>query len=330
MSTTVTCPSCHRTFRVGDRFAGRRGRCPDCHAVVTVPDEELAQLDLLPDEPAPVDYHRRRDPPRRPSPRDHLPAWRRVSIGFLVQQGAAVLLLVGLMLLMLGTVALADDPGDFQKEPDTAQMVTASLGMLALFVGSAVQAVGRLISASTPVRAPRVLGILSAVGSILALLGGCLVGFFLVAAGLEEQQGNGGDEALATLGGLALFGWMFLVAASETVHGFAVGSIGRVLRADGARVLGNGLGVFVALAGLLAIFVFCGLAAWVGNNNPQNPDPDPDPDQARALLVWLVGAAALTGLYLMLDVALLQAGRSAVARVAADAADGAGPDDRWD
>jgi hypothetical protein len=327
MPITVTCPNCHRTFRVGDQHAGRRGRCPDCQGVVTVPDEELAQLDLLPDEPAPAAYRRRREPPRRPTPRDHLPAWRRVSIGFLVQQGAAALLFVGLTLLILGTVALADDPGDFQNEPNTAQMVTASLGLLALFVGSAVQAVGRLISASTPVRAPRVLGILSAVGSILALLGGCLVGFFLVAAGVQAQQGNG-DEALDTLGGLALFGWMFLAAAAETLHGFAVGSVGRVLRADGARVLGNGLGVSVALASLLAIFAFCGLAAWVGNNNPQNPEPDPD--QSRALLAWLIGAAALTGLYLILDVVLLQAGRSAVARIAAEAADSAGPDDRWD
>src|SRR4051812_35271124 len=195
MSITVHCPSCHRTFRVGDQFAGRRGRCPDCQAVVTVPDEELARLDPLPDEPAPAPF-RRREPPRRLTPRDHLPAWRRVSIGFLVQQGAAVLLLVGLMLLLLGTVVLAEDPGNFQNEPDTAQMVTASLGMLALFVGSAVQAVGRLISAGTPVRAPRVLGILSAVGSVLSLLGFCLVGFFFVAAGMG--QGNGDDEAIAT------------------------------------------------------------------------------------------------------------------------------------
>src|SRR3954465_1242813 len=144
MSITVHCPSCHRTFRVGDQFAGRRGRCPDCQAVVTVPDEELAPLDPLPDAPAPAAYPRRK-PPRRLTPRDHLPAWRRVSIGFLVQQGAAVLLLAGLMLLLLGTVALADDPGNLQNDPGAAQMVTASLGMLGLFVGSAVQAVGRLI-----------------------------------------------------------------------------------------------------------------------------------------------------------------------------------------
>jgi hypothetical protein len=325
MPITVHCPSCHRTFRVGDRFAGRRGRCPDCQAVVTVPDEELPRFDALPDDAAPTSYRQRREPPRRLTPRDHLPAWRRVSIGFLVQQGADVLLLVGLTLLLLGTIVLAEDPGNFQNEPDTAQMVTASLGMLALFVGSAVQAVGRLISAGTPVRAPRVLGILSAGGSVLSLLGFCLVGFLFVAAGMG--QGNGDDEAIATLGGLALFGWMFLVAAAETLHGFAVGGVGRVLRADGARVLGNGLGVFVAIASLLAIFVFCGLAAWVGNNNPQNPDPTEE--QSRALVAWLVGAGVLAGLYLMLDVVLLQQGRSAVARIAADLDDGTRPDDRW-
>ena len=86
--------------------------------------------------------------------------------------------------------------------------------------------------------------------------------------------------------------------------------------------------MFVAIASLLALFVFCGLAVWVGNNNPQNPDPTEE--QSRALVAWLVGAAVLSGLYLMLDVVLLQQGRSAVARIAADPDDGARPDDRWD
>jgi hypothetical protein len=327
MPIPVTCPTCHRTFRVPDRFAGRRGLCPDCKNVVAVPDEELVQLDAWPDDPEPEDRRPRRQRRSRPSARDHLPAWRRVAAGYLVQQAASALLLIGLAMVVAGMVALADDPGDLQQEPNTAQVVVASIGMLALFIGFAVQAVGRLVSAATPVRAPRALGILSAGSSILALLGSCLLGFFMIAVAMAQEQGNP-DEALATLAGLCLFGWMFLVAVGETLHGFAVGAVGRVLRADPARILGNGLGVFVAVVSLLSIFVFCGLAAWVGNNNPQNPDPDHG--QSTALVIWLIGTGIFTGLYLMLDLVLLYQGRSAVARIAAEAADDAQADEDWD
>lgn len=327
MPIPVTCPTCHRTFRVPDRFAGRRGLCPDCQSIVAVPDEELVQLDAFSDEPDPLPRRRRRERPRRPDPRDHLPAWRRVATGYLVQQAAAALLWIGLALLVLGMVALADDPGNFQNEPTTPQVVAASLGMLALFIGFAVQAIGRLISAATPVRAPRGLGILSAIASALVLLGSCLVGFLMIGVAVAQEQGNP-DEALATLGGLSVFGWMFLVAAGETMHGFAVGAVGRVLRSNGARVMGNGLGVFVGLVSLLSIFVFCGLAVWVGNNNPQNPDPDHA--QSTALFAWMIGTGVVSALYLMLDLVLLQQGRSAVARIVAEAADDARRDEDWD
>jgi hypothetical protein len=329
MPITVTCPNCHRTFRVGDHFAGRRGLCPDCNAVVVVPDRDPDPPDPPPDDPVPDPRRRRRDPPRRPSPRDHLPAWRRVAVGFLVQQAAAVLLLLGLALLLAGAVLLADDPGDLRAEPNTAQVVSAGLGALALLLGFVGQTVGRLVSAATPVRAPRALAILSAVAGAVQVVGFCLVGFLVTALQIEADEGNAPNPGVEALAGLCLFGWMFAVAAGESIHGFAVGSVGRVLRADGARALGNGLGVLAAVAGLLAIFVFCGLSLWIGNNNPQ--DPDPTQEQAAAVFAWAIGVGVVLGLYWSLDLLLLQLGRSAVARVAAaDADDRAGFDDRWD
>jgi hypothetical protein len=252
-----------------------------------------------------------------------------VSAGFLVQQVAAVVLLFALALLLAGAVLLADDPGDLRAEPNDTQAAAAGIGLVVLFTGFVTQVIGRLVAASTPVRAPRALGILAAVGSVLQLLGACLVGFFFGALEVEAQNGNPPDPALEALAGLCLFGWMFVVAAGESVHGFAVGSVGRVLRADGARVMGNGLGVLAAVAGLLAIFVFCGLSFWIGNNNPQNPEPDQE--QAAAVLAWAIGVGVLMGLYWGLDIVLLQLGRSAIARTAAEDADErSGFDDRRD
>lgn len=331
MSIPVTCPNCARMFRVLDRFAGRRGICPDCHAVVTVPIPDPASLDPLRDDwhQEDDDRPRRRRRLRRPEPRDDLPVWRRVSAGFLVQQGATVLLILGLVLTLFGTVLLAENPGDWNAEPNTAQVVTACLGMLAVFVGFGAQSVGRLMSAGTPVQAPRVLGYMSAIASVLAVFGCCLLGCLMGAVAAEQEQGGAPDEAVATLAGLSLFAWMFLVAGGECLHGFAVGSVGRVLRADGARFLGNGLGIFVGGAGLLAVFVFCGLCAWVGNNGPA---AEPTQEQTAALIGWSVGAGVLTALYLLLDLVLLFQGRAAIARIAADgdADDRHNPDDRWD
>ena len=327
MPLTVTCPSCHRTFRVGDQFAGRRGLCPDCGAVVTVPDLAPPQLDPWPDEPTPEPRRRRRESPRRPTSRDHLPAWRRVSVGFLIQQVAAVLLLIGLILAVAGVLLLADDPGDLKAEPNEAQGLAALLGFLVLSLGFVVQMIGRMLSAAAPAGPPRVLGTLSAVAGVVQFLGFCLSGLLLGVAEVQAQQGNPADPALETLGGLCLFGWMFVVVGGESLHGFAVGAVGRALRADGARVLGTGLGLFAAFMGLAAVFVFCGLAAWVGNNNPQNPEPDAE--QSRALLAWLVGVGLLCATYWGLDLILLQLGRSAVARNVGEA-DRSGPADRWD
>jgi hypothetical protein len=251
-----------------------------------------------------------------------------VSVGFLVQQLATVLVLLGLAAVVAAATVLAADPGNLQGEPNEAQVIFGSLGLLALFVGFVGQAIGRIVSASTPVRAPRALGILSAVACIAQILGFCLTGVFFGIMEVEAEQGNPADPVLEMLGGLCLIGWMFVAVGGESVHGFAVGSVGRVLRAGGARALGNGLGIFVAVLGLLTLFVFCGLSAWVGNNNPQNPAPDAQ--QSAALLVWMIGTGVLAGAYWLLDVVLLQLGRSAVARIAAEADERDDHDDRWD
>ena len=328
MPITVTCPSCHRTFRVGDHVAGRRGLCPDCNAVVSVPELETDQLDSLPDEDDVESRPAPRRSPHRPSPRDHLPAWRRVSVGFLIQQLSALVLLLGLGLLVTARILLADDPGDLNAEPTTPQMVTAGVGAFALLIGFVGQAVGRIVSASTPVRAPRALGVLSAVASVIQVLGFCLIGGLVIVVTIEAEQGNAPNPGVEAMGGLCVLGWMFLVVGGESLHGFAVAGVAKVLRADGARMLGNGLGVMVAIAGLVALFFFCGLAMWVGQNNPQNPEPDQE--QTTALLIWMVGIGIAIGFYWFLDLVLLQRGRSAVAQIGPDVDDRSEPSDRWD
>src|SRR5437870_4698275 len=117
MPIRVTCPACRRTFRVADEYAGRRGRCAHCEEPVRVPDEDLPLLEALPsgqDDPDDDDWPRARDrePAARPSPRDHLPAWRRVSLGFLIQQAGAGLNLLALALVLSAATVLAEDPGD--------------------------------------------------------------------------------------------------------------------------------------------------------------------------------------------------------------------------
>ncbi|OHB80409.1 MAG: hypothetical protein A2V98_19715 [Planctomycetes bacterium RBG_16_64_12] len=43
MAIRVTCPGCHKRFRVSDQFAGKSGPCPQCKAIIRVPtkDEEV-------------------------------------------------------------------------------------------------------------------------------------------------------------------------------------------------------------------------------------------------------------------------------------------------
>lgn len=323
MPIPVTCPTCQRTFRVGDRFAGRRGLCPGCRSVVEVPGEDLEPLSAVDDEwdDGPRPWRPRREPERRPSPRDHLLAWRRVGLGFLIQQVAVALNLLALALTVAATVALPDDPLDFDRQASPAEVVAWAIAACAGFFGLALQLVGRFVSAPTPVRAPRAVGWFSAIMTGLQFPAGCMLGLFAAIVGADQQQqaggGNGGgpDPALTMLVGLGVFGWLALLAVAEACHGFAVGSVGRVLRADAVRTLGRGLGVYVLVAGFLAMVCLCGFGAWADANNPNGQNPAAVRQENQLFIGWVIGAGVLTGLYLMLDVVLLQQAKTAIARI---------------
>src|SRR5436305_1522449 len=120
MPVRVSCPVCHLTFRVGDHHAGRSALCPECGALVHIPSDDLPALVPRdePEEPG----SRRRAARRPPSPRDHLPAWRRVSTGYLIQQIGGTLLLVALALILISALVLAPDRDDPNAEPELAQV----------------------------------------------------------------------------------------------------------------------------------------------------------------------------------------------------------------
>jgi hypothetical protein len=323
MPMSVTCPSCYRTIRVPDGFTGR-GTCPDCRVGVPIPDPDPFPSDR-PDD----DQYARRPRLSRPTSLDHLPAWRRVATGFRVQQAADALLIVGLAGFMIGSVALAEDPGDFQQDWSMGQRATVGLGLVAMLLSFAVQGIGRIVSAWTPVRAPRGLGVVSAVGSGLGFLGLGIVSLVYIGIQSESQDGNPPSELVLGLAGLSLIGWMFMVVGSETCHVFAIASIGRVLRAGGARALGRGLGILVLAMGLLALSALIGFSIWADAENPNGMDPAMNETENLIRLIWMTVVSALSGLYLLLDLVLLHQGRAAVARLAADA-DRADFDRRWD
>ncbi len=50
MPIQVECPSCQSEFRVGDNFAGKRGKCPRCREPIVVPFAE-DEVDLVPVDP---------------------------------------------------------------------------------------------------------------------------------------------------------------------------------------------------------------------------------------------------------------------------------------
>jgi hypothetical protein len=39
MPITVVCPGCRKSFKVSDKFAGKKGPCPKCKTVIEVPDK---------------------------------------------------------------------------------------------------------------------------------------------------------------------------------------------------------------------------------------------------------------------------------------------------
>ena len=40
MAIRVTCPGCHKRFKVSDKFAGKTGPCPNCKTVIRVPTKD--------------------------------------------------------------------------------------------------------------------------------------------------------------------------------------------------------------------------------------------------------------------------------------------------
>src|SRR5262245_27525885 len=146
MPIAIVCPNCGRRFRVAAGHAGRRGRCPLCGGAVLVPEPDLPIFEAVDDEPGPDDYDRpRRSPAERATPQDHLPAWRRVAFGFLIQQAGAALQLLAVALILTALTILAEEPGNFDKEPTVAQSAAGSIGGLAALFGIVLQAIGRLV-----------------------------------------------------------------------------------------------------------------------------------------------------------------------------------------
>jgi hypothetical protein len=326
MPICVTCPGCHRMFRVADHYAGRRGRCPDCGEVVLIRDEEPAQFDSLDDDAR--DYAEDYVPPRRRpdrgrSPADDLSAWHRVSTGYLVQQFGAGINLLALALVLAAIAVFPEEPGNAEKEPNLGEMIAASFGALAAFLGLILVCVGRFVSAGTPVRAPRALGYISAIGSAIQLPALCVVGGLAVLVATNPQ-----DAATELIAGFGVFAYLALWVATESVHCFTVGSVGRVLRADGLRTFGRLLGVAVIAAGFLVIVALCGFGIWADSTNPNGQNPAARQAEDQLILVWQVATGLIVAMYLILDVVLLQRGRSAVARIAERDQD-RGAEDDW-
>lgn len=335
MPIRVTCPSCHLTFRVGDHQAGRRGLCPECGEVVAVPDHELPRLDPI-DEPADR-RHRYADPdgPRRspsappPVPRAHVSAWRSVGTGYLIQQGGAAVNFLAVLLVVTAGTVLNDPHADPNADPDVAQVVCGLSGLAAWLLGTGLLAVGRFVSARTPVRAPRPPGWISALITAAQLPAGCLVGGLAAVVGLDQQQQGNPNPAAVLLVGFGVVGWIGLLAAGEACHGFAVGSAGRVLRADGVKLFGRGLAALVIGGGFLVLLSLCVIGAVMDDQNPNGQNPAANQAEDELMIGWLVGASVLVGLYLVLDVVLLQMARAAIHRIAAPA-DDYRPDDDWE
>lgn len=45
MPIPVVCPGCHATFRVSDKFAGKKGPCPKCKTVIAIPDKVEVKIE---------------------------------------------------------------------------------------------------------------------------------------------------------------------------------------------------------------------------------------------------------------------------------------------
>ena len=55
MPINVTCPSCHKRFKVSEKFAGQKGPCPNCKTPITIPKLEEQVVIHAPEEFGPKD-----------------------------------------------------------------------------------------------------------------------------------------------------------------------------------------------------------------------------------------------------------------------------------
>ena len=55
MSIPVTCPHCHKRFKVSEKFAGQTGPCPSCKQPIKVPEKEEEVVIHAPEEFGPKD-----------------------------------------------------------------------------------------------------------------------------------------------------------------------------------------------------------------------------------------------------------------------------------
>ena len=55
MSIPVTCPNCHKRFKVSEKFAGQTGPCPSCKKPIKVPEKEEEVVIHAPEEFGPKD-----------------------------------------------------------------------------------------------------------------------------------------------------------------------------------------------------------------------------------------------------------------------------------
>lgn len=55
MPIDVTCPGCHKRFKVSDKFAGQKGPCPQCKTVMEIPKLEDQVVIHAPEHSGPTD-----------------------------------------------------------------------------------------------------------------------------------------------------------------------------------------------------------------------------------------------------------------------------------
>lgn len=55
MPIDVTCPGCHKRFKVSDKFAGKEGPCPNCKAKIRIPDASEQVVVHAPEAHGPKD-----------------------------------------------------------------------------------------------------------------------------------------------------------------------------------------------------------------------------------------------------------------------------------